>query len=434
MLRILLDLREGSMARSHWAIGAALALGLGVSGPATAAEVTAKAVVKSYGDLAQAMYEDAHTASLKLGKAVDALIDKPSEKTLAAAREAWIASRPWYMHTEPFRFGNSIVDDWEGNVNAWPLDEGLIDYVDAKSYGDKSDENPLYTANVIANKTLTLGKETVDATTIDAELLGKLNSAMGSDANVATGWHAVEFLLWGQDLNGTGPGAGNRPWTDYSKTECTHDNCDRRATYLKVATDLLVQDLADMASWWAPGGKARAALDEKSDKEGLAVILTGLGSLSFGELAGERIKLGLVLHDPEEEHDCFSDDTHHSYLNSERGIVSVWTASYKRLDGKSFEGASLRDLVAAQDKKAAAAVDDRMKSTVASFVVVQKEGDKKGGQRWDQLIGADNPEGNKKIQALVDGLVAQTRALEAVITLLGVDVKVQGSDSLKDVN
>ena len=35
-------------------------------------------------------------------------------------------------------------------MNAWPLDEGLIDYVDA-GYGTESDENTLYTANVIAN-------------------------------------------------------------------------------------------------------------------------------------------------------------------------------------------------------------------------------------------------------------------------------------------
>ena len=38
-------------------------------------------------------------------------------------------------------------------------------------------------------------------------------AAGGADVetNVATGYHAIEFLLWGQDLNGTGPGAGNRP-------------------------------------------------------------------------------------------------------------------------------------------------------------------------------------------------------------------------------
>jgi len=423
------------MALRQWFAPFVVAAGIaGFAAAPAIAEVSPKDVVKTYADIAQAMYEDAHTASLSLQKAVDALIASPSEATLKAAREAWIAARPWYMHSEPFRFGNPIVDEWEGNVNAWPLDEGLIDYVDA-SYGDKSEENPLFTANVIANKKLKLGKEDVDASTITPELLrDKLNGAMGSDANVAIGWHAIEFLLWGQDLNGTGPGAGNRPWTDYSTKECTHNNCDRRATYLKVATAMLVQDLGDMASWWAPGGKARAELEAKDGKAGLGVILTGLGSLSFGELAGERIKLGLVLHDPEEEHDCFSDDTHHSYYNSELGIISVWKAHYVRLDGKVLEGPSLAALAAEKDAKASATVDTRLDETLARFVKVKEEGDKPGGQRWDQLIGADNPEGNKMIQGLVDGLVAQTRALEAVVAAIGVEVKVQGSDSLKDVN
>ncbi|MDQ0471263.1 imelysin family protein [Labrys wisconsinensis] len=418
-----------------WTRSAVLALGLFATAGSALAETKARDVLKTYADIAQAMYGDAHTASLDLQKAVDALIKTPSEATLKAARQAWIDARPWYMHSEPYRFGNPVVDEWEGNVNSWPLDEGLIDYVDAASYGDKSDENPLYTLNVIANKTLKIGKETVDASVITPELLkDKLNGAMSSDANVAVGWHAVEFLLWGQDLNGTGPGAGDRPWTDYSLTQCTHGNCDRRAAYLKVATDLLVSDLGDMAAWWAPGGKARADLEAKDDKAGIGTIFTGLGSLSFGELAGERIKLGLVLHDPEEEHDCFSDDTHHSYLNSERGIIAVWTASYKGRDGKLVTGPSLAQLSAEADPALAAAVDARMAETLQRFVKVQEEGDKPGGQRWDQLIGADNPAGNAMIQGLVDGLVAQTRALEAVIAKLGVEVKVQGSDSLKDVN
>jgi len=163
-----------------------LGLAMAFAAPAMA-ETSPKDVVKTYADIAAAMYSDAHAASTDLAKAVDALIAEPSEATLGAARKAWIDARPWYMHTEPYRFGNPIVDEWEGNVNAWPLDEGLIDYVDTKSYGDKSDENPLFTANVIANTSLKLGKDAVDATTITPDLLGKLNAAMGSDANVATG-------------------------------------------------------------------------------------------------------------------------------------------------------------------------------------------------------------------------------------------------------
>ena len=107
-------------------------------------EVSASSVTSHYGDVALAMYSDAHGAAVDLQKAVDALIAKPTDETLAAARKAWKDSRPWYQQTEGLRFGNAIVDDWEGRVNAWPLDEGLIDYVDGKSYGDTSDENPLY--------------------------------------------------------------------------------------------------------------------------------------------------------------------------------------------------------------------------------------------------------------------------------------------------
>ena len=73
-----------------------------------------------------------------------------------------------------------------------------------------------------------------------------LQEAGDIEANVATGYHAIEFLLWGQDLNGTGPGAGKRPATDYRRANCTGGNCDRRAAYLKAATDLLVSDLEEM--------------------------------------------------------------------------------------------------------------------------------------------------------------------------------------------
>ena len=106
-----------------------------------------------------------------LDQAVDALITKPSADTLNAARAAWKAARPPYQQTEVYRFGNPIVDDWEGRVNSWPLDEGLIDYVDAGKYGSESDENTLYTANVIANTSIEINGEKVDASKITPEFL-----------------------------------------------------------------------------------------------------------------------------------------------------------------------------------------------------------------------------------------------------------------------
>jgi putative iron-regulated protein len=270
-------------------------------------------VVVRYADMAHTMYEQSFLAAQEMRTAIGAFIAAPGAATQATARDAWKKARIPYLKTEGFRFGNKIVDDWEGNVNAWPLDEGLIDYVDKKSYGEASDENPLFTANIIASKSIRIGKKTINVSDITPKLLRQLNSAAGVEANVATGWHAIEFLLWGQDLHRAEPGAGERPWTDYDLKACTNGNCNRRAAYLKVATDTLVADLRDMAANWASKGKARADLLAKPDQQGLGVIFTGVGSLSYGELAGERMKLGLILHDPEEEQDCFSDNTHNSH-------------------------------------------------------------------------------------------------------------------------
>jgi putative iron-regulated protein len=410
-------------------LAATAVLALSGAVPAMAADApAASAVLKNYGDIAQAKYEDALAAAKALNVAVDALIANPSDETLAAARDAWKASRPSYQQTEVYRFGNAIVDDWEGRVNAWPLDEGLIDYVDTKSYGDSSDSNPLYNANVIANKTLQIGPDKVDATVINAELLHKLQEAGDVEANVATGYHAIEFLLWGQDLNGTGPGAGNRPATDFDTKNCTNGNCDRRVAFLKAATDLLVADLEEMAANWKAEGEARKQLAAKGDEGGLATILTGIGSLSYGELAGERMKLGLILHDPEEEHDCFSDNTANSHYYDQAGMVAAWQGKYTRTDGTVVEGPSIRDFAAAKNADAAKRVDDALAVTTAKMQVLKDTSDK--GEAYDQMIGADNAAGNAIVQAAIDGLVGQTRAVEAVVAALGLKIEVEGSDSL----
>ena len=101
-----------------------------------------------------------------------------------------------------------------------------------------------------------------------------------------------------------------------------------------------------MVANWQADGTARAALVDGAPKAGLSSIVIGLGSLSYGELAGERMKLGLMLHDPEEEHDCFSDNTHNSHYYDALGIANVYLGRYQRVDGSTVEGASLSDLVA----------------------------------------------------------------------------------------
>lgn len=410
----------------------ALVAGLWAAAPAHAAagDPAKQAILQHYGDLAQAMYGDALKQARKLQAAVKGLVDKPSEASLKAARAAWIAARPWYQQTEVFRFGNAIVDDWEGRVNSWPLDEGLIDYVDTASYGEESDENPLYTANIIANKQVKFGGKVLDASKVDWKLLRKLQEAGGVEANVATGYHAIEFLLWGQDLNGTGPGAGNRPWTDYAKGgDCTHGNCDRRAQYLSAATQLLVDDLTEMTHDWKPEGPARKALIEHGEDGGIAAILTGIGSLSYGELAGERMKLGLLLHDPEEEQDCFSDNTHNSHYYDVEGMRIIYSGVYKTLGGTVMKGPSVSALVQTTAPDLNKEMLAKLAATHAAVLAIKQRAETK--EAYDQMIGPNNPEGNAVVQAAIDSLTDQTKTLERVVGSLKLKaIKFEGSDSL----
>ncbi len=393
---------------------------------APAFATTKDAVLSHYADLAQAKYQDSLTSALALRDAVSQLIAEPTSAHLVAAREAWVASRIPYQQSEVYRFGNAIVDDWEGQVNAWPLDEGLIDYV-AEGYGMESEENPGYRANVIANLSFSFAGRMVDVDRVDKSLLKSLHELGGVEANVATGYHAIEFLLWGQDLNGTGPGAGNRPATDFDPANCSGGHCERRAAYLQAATDLLIDDLTWMVAQWGADGEARAA----AAIAGLSAILTGMGSLSYGELAGERMKLGLLLHDPEEEHDCFSDNTHASHYYNALGIRNIYLGEYTQINGTSMTGPSVSALVA----NAAPAVDQEMRTQLdATMVAMSKLVEStQHGEAYDQMIGEGNAAGNAHVQSAINTLTAQTRSIEKIVAALGLGrLALEGSDSLDD--
>ncbi len=388
-------------------------------------------VTQTYVAIAQSAYEDSLITARKLHQAIGAFLDAPSDTTLEQARSAWVEARVPYQQTEVYRFGNAIVDEWEGKVNAWPLDEGLIDYVDAGMYGSESEENSFYAANIIANATLTVAGRTIDATTIDVGLLQSLHEVDEVEANVSTGYHAIEFLLWGQDLNGTGPGAGQRPATDYMLgADCTGGNCERRRAYLMAATKLLISDLEDITAAWGADGDARAALDGLAPTGQIAVMLTGMGSLSYGELAGERMQLGLMLHDPEEEHDCFSDNTHNSHYDDARGIYNIYHGRYERIDGSVVEGPSLSSLVQAAAADLDSEMRARLDATAAAMQRLKNSADS-GEMAYDQMLGESNPEGNALVSAAVEALKSQTRVIERVAVALGVQsLELEGSDSL----
>ncbi|HHF3230749.1 TPA: imelysin family protein [Vibrio diabolicus] len=391
------------------------------SGSTVAAQVTKQQVVEHYADVAHAVFADSVTTAKTLDVKIDEFLKSPSADKLEEVKQAWLDSRVPYQQSEVFRFGNAIVDDWEGQLNAWPLDEGLIDYVATDYQYELGNEGAA--ANIIANTSLQIGASKLDVSNITPELLADLNEVGGSEANVASGYHAIEFLLWGQDLNGTNAGAGQRAYTDFVVgSECTNGHCDRRGEYLKAAADLLVQDLEWMEKQWSAEvkGNYRETLLNDSADNGLRKMLFGMGSLSLGELAGERMKVALEANSTEDEHDCFSDNTHNSHYYNEQGIYNVYTGLYKREDGTLLSGPSIADLVAQKDKQAAKEIQkqfDVTRNQVGTLVTSAE----KNNQHFDQLIAAGNAQGNTLVNDTIMSLVAQTGSIERAAGIIGID-------------
>ena len=391
---------------------------------AVAQSVDKAAVVSHYADLAHANFQDALTAAKALDAATDKLISEPTAANLAAAKEAWLAARVPYQQTEVFRFGNAVVDDWEGQLNAWPLDEGLIDYVADADYQYELG-NDGATANIIASTSINVGGETIDTTELTPQLLADLNEIGGSEANVATGYHAIEFLLWGQDLNGFGAGNGNRPATDFAQgDDCTNDHCERRADYLDATTDLLISDLEWMVAQWAPeqADNYRAELTGLAPEEAFQRMLFGMGSLSLGELAGERMKVALEANSYEDEHDCFSDNTHNSHYYNGQGVQNVYTGSYTRIDGTVFEGPSLSDLVAEANPELDSTLNDQLSASMAALSTMKQTAEaSENPVKFDMMIAPNNTEGAKVINNTIVALVEQTGSIEKAAQILGVN-------------
>ena len=331
--------------------------------------VKEKGILSAYTNLALANYTDALNDAIVLEKAINVFASNPTTTNFAYAKKAWLISRESYGQTEIFRLSNGPIDaeeGWvaitygslEGQLNAWPLDENMIDYtIDAN--GAKTSGNIIDTIG-----SFNPGGEdaqTVNVKTITENSLTALNEN-GGDANVSTGYHAIEFLLWGQDQDYSNflkdsvtPGAltaGQRPLSDFTSAK----NADRRLAYLKASAAKVVNDLKTVRSAWVKdvsgnNGLYQAAVQGKltgsyaskniDSKEALKQIIAGMGVFMKSELANERIAVAVLTPSEEDEHSCFSDNTHRDILNNYLGFKNVLTSTYK---GQKF-GASLLDSV-----------------------------------------------------------------------------------------
>ena len=380
-----------------------------------------ESVVTHYADIAHAVFEDSLVSALRLQESIVELVKAPNTESLAKARAAWVAAREPYQQSEVFRFGHSVVDEWEGQLNAWPLDEGLIDYVSVAYEPELG--NDAGSVNIVASLELDLGGELIDLSSLTPKVLADLNELGGSEANVATGYHAIEFLLWGQDLNGSGAGAGNRPYTDYSAgSACTGGSCERRAAYINAVTQLLVEDLTYMEAQWRSGvaNNYRTELLSINVDNGLNKMLFGMGSLALGELAGERMKVALEANSPEDEHDCFSDNTHNAHYFDAKGIENVFLGRYQRVDGSLISGPSIKSLVSQSNTLLADQAGATFAETEAALkaMVVAAE----SGMAFDQMIAEGNDKGEAIIARSIVSLVAETKMIEALAVELGLGI------------
>ncbi len=378
----------------------ALLLGFAFAATAAHAQPAAKSTIDSklrtevmlhYGALVHANYDDVLAAARQMQVAVNAFIAAPDDVRLAAARTAWLAARDIYGQTEAFRFyGGPIDSDTgpEGRINAWPMDESFIDGIAGKP-----------ASGLINNPKFRITKAALSA-----------QNERGGEENIATGWHAIEFLLWGQDTNPDGP--GNRSANDYVAGKLP--NADRRRLYLRVVTELLIEDLGSVAKAWAPAQKNNyRGRFERGGNESVRRMFVGLGSLSRGELAGERLEVAMASQDQEDEHSCFSDNTHRDVVANALGIENVWLGRYRRADGSMLQGASLRDLVAAADPGVAQRTTQQIATSVAAANAIQPPFDR-------EIIGAKDAPGRLRVQKVIDSLTQQSKDLVDAAAAIGI--------------
>jgi putative iron-regulated protein len=357
-------------------------------------------VVEQYAKNVHANYVEALDKAKLLQAAIDAFVAAPSAATQDAAKTAWIAARVPYRPSEVYRFYGGPIDDEmtgpEGALNAWPLDENFIDYnADDASAG-------------IVNHPELIADITEEA------LRGE--NEKGGEKNISTGYHAIEFLLWGQDNDAPSmKTTGKRPHTDFVVgSGGTAKNQDRRGVYLKTVTAMLVSDLEGLVNAWAPGAENYGKTFTADPKTAVTNMLTGMGAMANAELSGERMTVAYKNRDQEDEHSCFSDTTNGDILGNALGIENVYLGKYASTDGPGLD-----ELVAAVDPALDAEMKKALADTAAATAGMQ-------GVPFDAAIAAaDGSPEREAVLKVIKALKVEAPLIVRVGTVLGVTFKLE---------
>lgn len=267
----------------------------------------AKAEIQGYAQLAADTYAAALSDGQTLRTAIAAFLATPDDETLARARDAWINGRRSWELAEAFRFYDGPIDVADNEVgplnrlDGWPVEPSAIDYVE---------DNP--TAGIVNDMKQALTRATL----------------VGQDktGHPVTGWHAIEFLLWGQEPTGAAE-PGDRPVTDYLPNQ---PNNDRRRTYLKLTADMLIDDLHYLVESWDPKSRNSyaAAFRVLNQREAIGRIMNGVAQLTGQELATNRLAGALDTKDSRRLTSRFSETSYQDFVFALRGVRNVWTGDF----------------------------------------------------------------------------------------------------------
>jgi putative iron-regulated protein len=365
-----------------------------------AAGVSRAQVAADYATLVEANYAEALAEAETLRDALRDFTSEPSEETFSAAKDAWLTARAPYGQTEAFRFYQGPIDNDdgpEGLINAWPIDESYIDYVAGPD------------DTVLVGGLVNLPDDYPDIT---EDVIAELNEKEG-ETNIMTGYHAIEFLLWGQDLSEDGP--GERPYTDYvTGDDGSAENQDRRARYLLTAADLLIENLSAVHQQWQEDeANYRADFLALEPSDAIGKVLLGVGSLSGAELAGERMTVAYDNKDQENEHSCFSDNTKDDLLNNAKSVQNVLLGTYQE-----FDGAGIDDLVEAKDRALAERLREQIQTAIDDIEAIP-------GSFDTAIMGDDDSEGRVAVLAAINSLLDFNESLEEAAGVLNIPLELE---------
>ena len=419
----------------------------GINGTNGASSVTVQDVLKTNANIAYAAYGDSLVTAQQLQTALTTFVNNPTDENFAAAKQAWLDSREPYGQTEIYRFRSGPIDALnddgtmgeegdgpEGRINAWPLGEGLIDYVNA---GGVDGDAGVNTAII---------QDDTNFPNITQQVLIDNFEADGNEANVTTGYHAIELLSWGQDLNedGSSSGArdatpGQRPVTDFQTGgNCTNGEtgtadsiCTRRGQFLLAAAQILVDDLQRLVNAWNPSdGNNHYASFIAGGNTSLALVLESMGRLGFGELAGERMNIARLQDSQEDEHSCFSDNTHRDIFLNAKGIQNSFRGEYVKVDGSIIDGAGVDDFLLANSQ---ADLENQLRAALEETMIKVSviDQDAKAGTPFDNQIQIS--ENSARVAAAIAALSAQTDVIENVIQALELTTGDLRQDTEEDI-